>query len=268
MIYRTSKTYERKRKRRRRQTALLISALAVLLLAFSVGIVGIVMGQDLFPQVSEETLLPDDPSVIEKPQEEPTLFDQPRWLTKEVDEWYEINPDVIGWLSLPACDIDDPIVQSYDNNYYLRRTIESDEYDVWGCYFLDYINLHDNETLFDKVSIIYGHALEDVAESEKFSKLKRYKDAAVAVENPYITFSLLEKELKFQIFAVSDIPITIDYIDPNPDDAKYQATLDYLIDNSYVDMGVSVTTEDQILVLSTCTSDENVRFVVAGKLCS
>jgi len=61
---------------------------------------------------------------------------------------------------------------------------------------------------------------------------------------------------------------TIDYIDPNPDDAKYQATLDYLIDNSYVDMGVSVTTEDQILVLSTCTSDENVRFVVAGKLCS
>lgn len=265
MAEKIKKSYKLKRQRRRRQSVLLISALVLLAAAFSLGLVGIAVGQRFFP-VAEETLTEEPDEIIAEtdtvPEELPS-----RWLTKELDRWYEINSDVVGWLSLPCCDIDDPIVQSYDNNYYLRRTIESDEYDAWGCYFLDYINYHDTVSLFDKVSIIYGHALGDYAESEKFSKLKRYKDAEFAGENPYITFSLLEKELKFEIFAVSDMPITIDYIDPNPDDAKYRDTLDYMLDNSYVYMGVDVTTEDQILVLSTCTADENVRFVVAGKLC-
>ena len=39
-----------------------------------------------------------------------------------------------------------------------------------------------------------------------------------------------------------------------------------MVNNSYYDFGVPITTDDQILVLSTCTSDENVRFVVAAKL--
>ncbi len=188
--------------------------------------------------------------------------------TPEIDlleEAYAENNDVVGWLTVNGCEIDNRVFQSYNNDTYLRLD-ESGQYDVWGCYFLDYINIIENGTMTDKVSIIYGHALDDDPNSEKFSKLKKYKDAAFAKENPEITFRLLDGTTQWQIFSACDIPVTIDYIDPNPDEEKYSVTLEHMLTNSYVDFGVEVTAEDKILVLSTCTSDENVRFVVAAKL--
>ena len=178
---------------------------------------------------------------------------------------WEANNDVVGWLIVDGCEIDNRVFQSWDNETYLRLD-EDGKSDVWGCYFLDYINIIDEGKLIDKVSIIYGHSLNDVVESEKFSKLKRYKDASFAAQHPEITFQLMDGTTQWQIFSACDIPVTIDYIDPNPDDAKYDATLKHMLDNSYVDFGVEVTNQDQILVLSTCTSNENVRFVVAAKL--
>ena len=179
---------------------------------------------------------------------------------------YELNNDVVGWLTVDGCEIDNRIFQAADNNQYLRVD-EEGNYDVWGCYFLDYINIIENgERLTDKVSIIYGHSFEDTSENEKFSKLKRYRDASFAAEHPYIEFELMNGTTQWQIFSACQIPITIDYIDPNPDTEKYQSTLSYMVENSYVDFGVDVTADDQILVLSTCTSDENVRFIVAAKL--
>ena len=47
------------------------------------------------------------------------------------------NSDVVAWLTVPGTEIDDPVVQAADNDYYLRRTWLG-ESDVWGSYFLDY----------------------------------------------------------------------------------------------------------------------------------
>jgi len=178
---------------------------------------------------------------------------------------YELNNDVVGWLTVDGCEIDNRIFQAADNDKYLRVD-EEGNYDVWGCYFLDYINVIENDSRFtDKVNIIYGHSFEDDAENEKFSKLKRYCDAEFAARHPIIKFDFLNGTSKWQIFSACKIPITIDYIDPNPYEEKYRETLDYMVNNSYVDFGVDVTDDDQILVLSTCTSDENVRFIIAAK---
>ena len=206
-----------------------------------------------------------------QPTHQPTIQLQPtveRWapfVSQNVYDAYNQNNDVTGWLTVTGCEIDNRVFQSVDNDYYLRRN-ENGEYDVWGCYFLDYINVNDGYTLPDKVSIIYGHALDDNPDSEKFSKLKRFKNKDFALQNNIITFDLLYDTTKWQVFSACDIPITIDYIDPNPNSEKYAKTLDHMLKNSYVDFGVDVTVNDQILVLSTCTSNENIRFVVAAKL--
>ena len=70
------------------------------------------------------------------------------------------NSDVVAWLTVPGTEIDDPVVQAADNDYYLRRTWLG-ESDVWGSYFLDY-ECHAREVAsLDKVSIIYGHSNGD-----------------------------------------------------------------------------------------------------------
>lgn len=174
------------------------------------------------------------------------------------------NEDIIGWLTVDGCEIDNPLFQGEDNEEYLRLD-ENGEGNIWGCYFLDYINHSDGEKLQDKVNIIYGHSKGDDPNEKKFSKLKRYKDETFAKEHSVIKLELLNNNTEWQIFAVTDIPVSIDYIDPNPDTEKYKDTLEYMIDNSYVDFGADVSTEDQILLLSTCTSNEDLRFVVAAK---
>ena len=190
--------------------------------------------------------------------------DSPSVTDDRLQQAWEKNNDVVGWLTVDGCEIDNVVFQGEDNDEYLRVNDEG-ESDVWGCYFLDYINVTDGKDLSDKVNIIYGHSLDDLTESEKFSKLKRYKDAEFARQHPTITFDLLEGETQWQIFSACDIPITINYIDPNPSDEAHRATLDFLTQNSYVDFGVDVSVEDQLLILSTCTSDESVRFVIAAK---
>lgn len=214
---------------------------------------------------------PAAPEETQPPVNEPVAATLPG-----VDEWfpyasaelkaaYEAHEGVIGWLTVDGCEIDDMVFQGTDNDYYLRKNNDG-EYDVWGCYFLDYINIIDGYDFFDKTTIIYGHSLDDLPDDEKFSKLKRYKDDEFAAAHPTISLSQLYREHTYEIFAACNIPITIDYIDPNPEEEKYQSILDYMVNNSYYDFGVPITTNDQILVLSTCTSDENVRFVVAAKL--
>ncbi len=187
------------------------------------------------------------------------------FVNAKVQDAHSANSDVVGWLTVDGCEIDDVVFQSVDNDYYLRKN-EEGRYSVWGCYFMDYINIHSGATLFDRVSIIYGHSSGNSANGNKFSKIKRYRDADFAAQHPVITFSLLFREMKWEVFACSDVPITINYIDPDPDDTRFRETFDYMIENSYVDFGVDLKDDDQILLLSTCTADPYVRFVLAARL--
>ena len=202
--------------------------------------------------------IPEEEVKIELPSYYP-------FTSEEIKQAYENNNDVTGWLTIPDCEIDNQVFIGVDNNQYLRLD-EEGNYDVWGCYFMDYRNVNDGYTLTDKVSVIYGHSWLDSAEYQKFSKLKLFRDRDFCRRHPVINYSLLYNEITAQIFAVSNIPVTIDYIDPNPREEKYQKTLDYLITHSFVDFDVEVSVEDKILLLSTCTSDGNTRFVVAAKI--
>ena len=235
-----------------------------LVLAFTIALSVMFTGCSSAPE-SESVADPSSEQTVSSQEtvssEEPVYQQDPR-----LADAYAANNDVVGWLTVDGCEVDNRIFQAADNNKYLRVD-EDGNYDVWGCYFLDYINvIEGGARLTDKVSIIYGHSFEDASEDEKISKLKRYRDAEFAAQHPTIKFDFLNGTSEWQIFSACQIPVTIDYIDPNPYEEKYQAILDYMINNSYVDFGVDVTTDDQILVLSTCTSDENVRFILVGKL--
>lgn len=190
---------------------------------------------------------------------------EPRKLDPELAAAMERNPDAVGWLRLEGCDIDDPVLQGSDNITYLRRTIDL-EYDVWGCYFLDYENDAASLSAGDRVAVIYGHSLGDDPESERFSKLKRLGDRGFALENKELTLATGEGLLSYEIFTVCRLPVWVNYLDPNPDDAGFRALLDILEQYDTAELGNRASADDRLLLLSTCTADENTRFVVCAKL--
>lgn len=181
------------------------------------------------------------------------------------------NSDVVAWLTVPGTEIDDPVVQAADNDYYLRRTWLG-ESDVWGCYFLDYECHAESFSTLDKVSIIYGHSLEDSKDDQNFSQIKRWEDADFAAQNPTITLQLESGTVTtWQVFAASKVPVEGDnavyYLDPNPSEETYSALLNTLRAASAQSFdGVEVTSQDKILILSTCTSNDIVRYVLCAKL--
>ena len=76
----------------------------------------------------------------------------------DVKKLKEVNSDVKGWISIPNTNINYPILQGSNNNYYLNRDINK-EYNRNGSIFMDYRNHEFN----DNNTIIYGHNMNTEA---------------------------------------------------------------------------------------------------------
>lgn len=71
-------------------------------------------------------------------------------------ELMELNPDVVGWITLDDTNIDYPVVQSDDNSWYLNRDALGN-YSLAGSIFMDMNNASD---FSDPYTLLYGHHME------------------------------------------------------------------------------------------------------------
>ena len=70
----------------------------------------------------------------------------------DFEKLQEINPDVKGWLIIPAADVDHVVVQGTDNEYYVHRNLY-EEYQYSGTIFID----HRWNPEKSKNLLVYGH---------------------------------------------------------------------------------------------------------------
>ena len=219
------------------------------------------------------TSAPDDTEtseiedIIEKELAYPT---SPK--SKDVKQAQKINSDVKGWLEVPNTNINQPIMQTDNNSFYLNHD-ENKEYSVWGSYFADYYSTIDSVKNLTQNTVIYGHTGSENPDGEKFSELFAYLDMEHLKENPYIYLTIDEKQLPFEIFAVFYSDIDFYYINPTPSDMPF----DYFLEevnkrNEFVFTDTEVLETDKLLTLSGCsykydTNDTgNHRFVIMAKL--
>lgn len=166
------------------------------------------------------------------------------------------------WLRFEGTDIDDPVMQAEDNEYYLRLN-EYGEPDVWGCYFMDYECSPSSRNI-----IIYGHSNGDNIDDLRFSQLKRLNDEEFAEKHNIIELEINGETRKYQIFSSGYANALTDHVilTADPDRETMQEIIDMALDRSRHDYSLEVSADDDILTLSTCTTDETTRYVVVVKL--
>lgn len=214
----------------------------------------------------EEVKEEENIELINEPEEEP-----------ESDYWYYVkfplievdfnelekkNSDTVAWINVNNTNINYPIVQTNNNDYYLTRSYDKTWNDA-GWVFMDYRN--DNN-LNDKNTIIYAHSRLDKTMFGSLSKVLKndwYKNK----DNHIIKISTPTENSLWQIFSVYKIEEETYYITTDfENDNTYMEFLNTIKDRSKYNFNVTLNSSDSIITLSTCYSETERTVVHAKKI--
>lgn len=221
-----------------------------------------------------------DDSIIEEktvPQEEAILSDKETYTSNEInlyrkyggmkldqvsfEDLKNTNSDVVSWLQVDGTNINYPIVQSSNNDYYLNHDIVKNP-KASGWTFMDYRN---NPDMSDSNTIFYGHNLLNKTAFGSISNI--FTDKWFNKSNHYIVVLNESGKHVYQIFSCYYIEPEVYYLQNNfYNENDYLEFLNTLKSRSIYDFGLDVGASDKIITLSTCSDDNKGRKVIHAKL--
>lgn len=180
-------------------------------------------------------------------------------------EQYE---DVVGWLEVPGTNINYPVMQGEDNNFYVKHDYKK-EYAFDGSIFLhkDY-----DWTIPSSNLLLYGHNNKN---DVMFAQLLKYKDENFYKQYPIIKFTTPEEDAEYEIIAVflsriyykSEQNVFRYYNFINAEnEVEYNEYVQNAKKASLYNIEATAKYGDQLITLTTCEySQEDGRFVVVGR---
>lgn len=249
---------------------------AMLILIFTVGIaVGVWQiyrqlheyseGADSYTDLEEYVKLPEEPEDDSEETPVPSgsgETESARWWPEvDFEALREINPDLVGWIYIEGAEINYPVVQGADNQYYLKHLFTG-EWNSSGCIFLDARNCTD---LSDRNSILYGHHMKD---GSMFHGLMEYKSQKYYEEHPTVLFLTPEANYEVKIFAGYVASVDADaWTVGFSSDSEFEEWIQNAKERSCFTSEITPAVTDRILTLSTCSYEfNNARFVIMGVL--
>lgn len=190
---------------------------------------------------------------------------------REVLEEYKTllnkNKKLIGWLKIDDTNIDYPVMQTSDNEYYLDHNLNQ-EYDKNGSIFMD----KDCDAVNPSTNyILYGHHMKS---GQMFGKLDDYESKSFYEKHKIIQFDTIYEKGTYEVMYVfrshvyGETEVAFKYyqfIDANGE-AEFDSAMNEMAAISLYDTGVTAVYGDHLLTLSTCDYQEtNGRFVVVAK---
>lgn len=173
----------------------------------------------------------------------------------------EVNPDVLGWISIPDTELSYPLLQREDNSWYLNHTWTGERSAV-GAIFLE-SQCDPNFSGFN--TIIYGHRMNN---RSMFGTLREYKQQDFWSQHPSVYIADAAFVRRYEIFAAGEVGIReVVYRLDLEESGLQQEFIDFCLEQSVIDTGVVPTAEDQVITLSTCTGRGHAtRWVVQAVL--
>lgn len=214
----------------------------------------------------ENLVIETEPVIVETEQIETTDMSEQELPKQEVETApisvdFDLleNDDVVGWIYCEDTPINYPVLQSDDNNYYLRRLING-EWNISGSIFMDYRNNLNNQ---DWNTIIYGHNMKN---DTMFGTLPSFRDQAYYDEHPNMYFITPEKDYKIELVAGFVTPSDSTLYDVYLSKKDRVSVVEGLMASSDFRSHIETIDEDvRLLTLSTCSYEyDTARYVVIG----
>ena len=173
-----------------------------------------------------------------------------------------INSDYKMWIQIENTNINYPVVQGSDNDYYLKHNFRK-ESNISGTVFVESANDIDN----DKNIILYGHNMRN---GTMFNNITNYKEESFFNEDNKINIIMNNTLYEYEVFSVyvknvNEVNLAIGFA--NEDEFINYAYNE--ADESLYKKDVDFSAEDNLITLVTCSYEfTDARTIVVARRCN
>lgn len=205
----------------------------------------------------------DDNTLEEEQQEEKNEnVEKTKALQKE-------NPDVKGWIQIENTNINYPMLQTTNNDYYMTHDYKKEKNDYGSIV----INTNSNINGENANVILYGHKM--MRDDQMFSDLHKYQNKQFYEEHPIVKIATDEGEEQYEIIYV--FKSRIFYQDETnvfryyryfsfENESQFNEYIENCKKLQLYDIGKTAQYGEKLLTMITCEySQENGRMVVVAK---
>lgn len=178
------------------------------------------------------------------------------------EELKSINSDYKMWIQIENTNINYPVVQGSDNDYYLKHNFRK-ESNISGTVFVESANDIDN----DKNIILYGHNMRN---GTMFNNITNYKEESFFNEDNKINIIMNNTLYEYEVFSVyvknvSEVNLAIGF-------ASEDEFINYAYneaEESLYKKDVDFSAEDNLITLVTCSYEfTDARTIVVARRCN
>ena len=209
----------------------------------------------------QSSVLPSKQSSVPSSQSRYTVSQEEKtYLKARFADLWTVNPETVAYIYAPGTMLDEPVVQTGDNETYLNKTFDGGYEPYMGTVFMDEDNSKDFD---DSLTWLFGHARgSTVADHRMFNDVNFYDSQSYFDEHPYLVAETPSRKYYYEAAFMIIVPETT---------ALYQTSFDSLADfkNQLAQVAQEAHTKnaellidenDKYLVLSTCREeDETIR---------
>lgn len=186
----------------------------------------------------------------------------------QVKELQKQNSDIVGWIEIEGTNINYPVLQGTDNEYYLDHDYKREK-TAKGSIFL---NKDYDWNIPSTNLLIYGHNMKN---GEMFEDLLNYSSEEYYKNHPIIRFTTANEDKEYEIFSAfrarvyykseTNVFRYYNFINANSEE-EYNEFIKNAKSSALYDTGINASYGEKLITLITCSYHVNDgRFVVIGK---